>query len=127
MMLPSLKESVGQCVISVLHTNSPCLCLFQHVDMWSFNVFALNEASGDHSLKFVFYELLTRYDLINRFKVSVCLSVCPSVCPSIYLFLSANLVKPPLEMSPRCSNNMSWLTATRGRCSNWTAPSTIKG
>lgn len=65
----------------VLHTHSDCLCLclFQHVDTWSFNVFALNEASGDHSLKFVFYELLTRYDLINRFKVFVCLSVSPSI------------------------------------------------
>jgi len=41
----------------------------QHVDTWSFDVFALNEASGDHSLKFIFYELLTRYDLISRFKV----------------------------------------------------------
>lgn len=39
------------------------------MDTWSFNVFALNEASGDHALKFVFYELLTRYDLIHRFKV----------------------------------------------------------
>lgn len=37
--------------------------------MWSFDVFALNDASGDHALKFVFYELFTRYDLINRFKV----------------------------------------------------------
>lgn len=37
--------------------------------MWSFDVFALNDASGEHALKFVFYELLTRYDLINRFKV----------------------------------------------------------
>ncbi|XP_067434493.1 dual specificity calcium/calmodulin-dependent 3',5'-cyclic nucleotide phosphodiesterase 1C [Thunnus thynnus] len=43
----------------------------KHVDMWSFDVFALNDASGDHALKFVFYELLTRYDLINRFKVPV--------------------------------------------------------
>lgn len=43
--------------------------LFQNLDLWSFNVFALNDASGDHALKFVFYELLTRYDLINRFKV----------------------------------------------------------
>lgn len=34
-------------------------------------MFALNEASGDHALKFVFYELLTRYDLIHRFKVRV--------------------------------------------------------
>lgn len=41
----------------------------QNVDKWSFDVFALNEASGDHALKFIFYELLTRYDLISRFKV----------------------------------------------------------
>lgn len=45
------------------------LCL-QNVDKWSFDVFALNDASGDHALKFIFYELLTRYDLISRFKVS---------------------------------------------------------
>ncbi|TNN34252.1 Calcium/calmodulin-dependent 3',5'-cyclic nucleotide phosphodiesterase 1C [Liparis tanakae] len=42
-----------------------------HVDTWSFDVFALNDASGDHALKFVFYELFTRYDLINRFKVPI--------------------------------------------------------
>lgn len=41
----------------------------QNVDKWSFDVFALNDASGDHALKFIFYELLTRYDLISRFKV----------------------------------------------------------
>jgi hypothetical protein len=48
------------------------MCLFfflQDVDKWSFDVFALNEASGEHSLKFMIYELFTRYDLINRFKV----------------------------------------------------------
>lgn len=46
-------------------------CSFlQNVDKWSFDVFALNDASGDHALKFIFYELLTRYDLISRFKVS---------------------------------------------------------
>ena len=43
----------------------------EDVDKWSFDVFSLNEASGDHALKFIFYELLTRYDLISRFKVSV--------------------------------------------------------
>ena len=43
----------------------------QNVDKWSFDVFALNEASGDHALKFIFYELLTRYDLISRFKVKI--------------------------------------------------------
>uniref|UniRef100_A0A674MDV3 Phosphodiesterase n=1 Tax=Takifugu rubripes TaxID=31033 RepID=A0A674MDV3_TAKRU len=41
------------------------------LDSWSFDVFALNDASGDHSLKFVLYELLTRYDLISRFKIPV--------------------------------------------------------
>lgn len=34
-------------------------------------MFALNESSGDHALKFIFYELLTRYDLISRFKVNM--------------------------------------------------------
>ncbi|POI20620.1 hypothetical protein CIB84_015632, partial [Bambusicola thoracicus] len=42
-----------------------------NVDKWSFDVFALNDASGDHALKFIFYELLTRYDLINRFKIPI--------------------------------------------------------
>ncbi|KAK2108731.1 Dual specificity calcium/calmodulin-dependent 3',5'-cyclic nucleotide phosphodiesterase 1A [Saguinus oedipus] len=43
----------------------------EDVDKWSFDVFALNEASGEHSLKFMIYELFTRYDLINRFKIPV--------------------------------------------------------
>ncbi|MBZ3887490.1 Calcium/calmodulin-dependent 3',5'-cyclic nucleotide phosphodiesterase 1C [Sciurus carolinensis] len=41
------------------------------VDKWSFDVFSLNDASGDHALKFIFYELLTRYDLISRFKIPI--------------------------------------------------------
>ncbi|XP_074550081.1 dual specificity calcium/calmodulin-dependent 3',5'-cyclic nucleotide phosphodiesterase 1A [Halichoeres trimaculatus] len=54
-----------------LHYPPNVITVLKHVDTWSFNVFALNEASGDHALKFVLYELLTRYDLINRFKVPV--------------------------------------------------------
>uniref|UniRef100_A0AAQ5WWB5 Phosphodiesterase n=1 Tax=Amphiprion ocellaris TaxID=80972 RepID=A0AAQ5WWB5_AMPOC len=50
---------------------SNVITVLKHVDMWSFDVFALNDASGDHALRFVFYELLTRYDLINRFKVKI--------------------------------------------------------
>ncbi|XP_030877308.1 calcium/calmodulin-dependent 3',5'-cyclic nucleotide phosphodiesterase 1C-like [Leptonychotes weddellii] len=49
---------------------SPCPAM-QDVDKWSFDVFSLNEASGDHALKFIFYELLTRYDLISRFKIPI--------------------------------------------------------
>ncbi|KAK7822293.1 hypothetical protein U0070_014392 [Myodes glareolus] len=41
------------------------------VDKWSFDIFALNETSSEHSLKFMIYELFTRYDLINRFKIPV--------------------------------------------------------
>ncbi|XP_029445658.1 calcium/calmodulin-dependent 3',5'-cyclic nucleotide phosphodiesterase 1C isoform X2 [Rhinatrema bivittatum] len=47
------------------------IAVLKNVDKWSFDVFALNDASGDHSLKFIFYELLTRYDLINRFKIPI--------------------------------------------------------
>ncbi|TRZ17908.1 hypothetical protein HGM15179_009201 [Zosterops borbonicus] len=45
--------------------------VLKNVDKWSFDVFALNDASGDHALKFIFYELLTHYDLINRFKIPI--------------------------------------------------------
>ncbi|XP_053126033.1 dual specificity calcium/calmodulin-dependent 3',5'-cyclic nucleotide phosphodiesterase 1A isoform X2 [Hemicordylus capensis] len=44
---------------------------FKDVDKWSFDVFSLNEASGGHSLKFMIYELFTRYDLLSRFKIPV--------------------------------------------------------
>ncbi|XP_045080840.1 calcium/calmodulin-dependent 3',5'-cyclic nucleotide phosphodiesterase 1A-like [Coregonus clupeaformis] len=47
------------------------IAVLKHVDKWSFDVFALNEASGDHALKFIFYELLNRYDLISRFKIPI--------------------------------------------------------
>ncbi|XP_077078548.1 dual specificity calcium/calmodulin-dependent 3',5'-cyclic nucleotide phosphodiesterase 1C isoform X2 [Siphateles boraxobius] len=50
---------------------SSVIAVLKNVDKWSFDVFALNESSGDHSLKFIFYELLTRYDLISRFKIPV--------------------------------------------------------
>uniref|UniRef100_A0A8C3J732 Phosphodiesterase n=1 Tax=Calidris pygmaea TaxID=425635 RepID=A0A8C3J732_9CHAR len=47
------------------------IATFKDVDKWSFDVFALNEASGEHSLKFMMYELFTRYDLLSRFKIPV--------------------------------------------------------
>ena len=40
------------------------------MDDWSFNVFDVNEAGEGHALKYVGYELLQKYDLINKFKVS---------------------------------------------------------
>ncbi|KAF4088081.1 hypothetical protein AMELA_G00078730 [Ameiurus melas] len=47
------------------------ITVLKHVDTWSFDVFALTDASGEHALKFIFYELLTRYDLISRFKIPI--------------------------------------------------------
>jgi calcium/calmodulin-dependent 3',5'-cyclic nucleotide phosphodiesterase len=42
----------------------------QNLDDWSFDVFSVNEAGDGHALKYVGYELLQRYDLITKFKVS---------------------------------------------------------
>ncbi|KAM7379988.1 hypothetical protein PAMP_003318 [Pampus punctatissimus] len=47
------------------------LMALKKVDQWSFDVFSFHEATGDHALKFLVYDLLTRYDLINRFRIPV--------------------------------------------------------
>ncbi|XP_041662484.1 calcium/calmodulin-dependent 3',5'-cyclic nucleotide phosphodiesterase 1A isoform X2 [Cheilinus undulatus] len=47
------------------------LTALKEVDQWSFDVFAFHEATGDHALKFLVYDLLTRYDLISRFRIPV--------------------------------------------------------
>ena len=43
----------------------------ENVDDWSFDVFQINEAGDGHALKYVGYELLQKYNLINKFKVCV--------------------------------------------------------
>uniref|UniRef100_A0A8C5I489 Phosphodiesterase n=1 Tax=Gouania willdenowi TaxID=441366 RepID=A0A8C5I489_GOUWI len=43
----------------------------KEADQWTFDVFSFNEATVDHALKFLVYDLLTRYDLINRFRIPV--------------------------------------------------------
>ncbi|XP_063069125.1 dual specificity calcium/calmodulin-dependent 3',5'-cyclic nucleotide phosphodiesterase 1A isoform X2 [Engraulis encrasicolus] len=50
---------------------SAVIATLKNVDKWTFDVFALHEASSEHALKFMVYELLTRYDLINRFRIPV--------------------------------------------------------
>ncbi|XP_051566072.1 dual specificity calcium/calmodulin-dependent 3',5'-cyclic nucleotide phosphodiesterase 1A-like isoform X2 [Myxocyprinus asiaticus] len=47
------------------------IAALKNVDKWSFDVFTLQEASSEHALKFLVYELLTRYDLISRFRIPV--------------------------------------------------------
>ncbi|XP_033114021.1 calcium/calmodulin-dependent 3',5'-cyclic nucleotide phosphodiesterase 1A-like isoform X2 [Anneissia japonica] len=42
---------------------------FKTIDDWNFDVFKLNEESDNHALKYTAYELFTRYDLINKFKM----------------------------------------------------------
>lgn len=43
--------------------------LFQTLDEWSFDVFALHEASSGAPVKYLGYELLNRYGMIHKFKV----------------------------------------------------------
>ncbi|XP_059174732.1 dual specificity calcium/calmodulin-dependent 3',5'-cyclic nucleotide phosphodiesterase 1A-like isoform X3 [Physella acuta] len=59
-----MSSSVG------LHVPPHVLMLLKNLDDWSFNVFAVNEAADGHSLKFVGYELLQKYDLITKFKIN---------------------------------------------------------
>ncbi|XP_029981508.1 LOW QUALITY PROTEIN: calcium/calmodulin-dependent 3',5'-cyclic nucleotide phosphodiesterase 1A [Sphaeramia orbicularis] len=47
------------------------LTALKEVDQWSFDVFSFHTATGDHALKFLVYDLLTRYDLIARFRIPV--------------------------------------------------------
>jgi len=42
----------------------------QNLDEWSFNVFSVNEAATDgHTLKYIGYEIIQKYNLINKFRV----------------------------------------------------------
>ncbi|GFR63067.1 phosphodiesterase, partial [Elysia marginata] len=59
-----MSSSVG------LHVPPHVLILLKTLDDWSFNVFSVNEASDNHALKFVGYELLQKYDLITKFKIN---------------------------------------------------------
>ena len=52
---------------------SICLRLFlfvQTMDDWSFDAFSVNESADGHAIKYVGYELLQRYDLISKYKVT---------------------------------------------------------
>uniref|UniRef100_G1PLS3 Phosphodiesterase n=1 Tax=Myotis lucifugus TaxID=59463 RepID=G1PLS3_MYOLU len=43
-------------------------CL-KNLDLWCFDVFSLNRAADDHALRTIAFELLTRHNLISRFKI----------------------------------------------------------
>ncbi|XP_021345883.1 calcium/calmodulin-dependent 3',5'-cyclic nucleotide phosphodiesterase 1-like isoform X2 [Mizuhopecten yessoensis] len=53
-----------------LHVPPHVLQLLKQLDDWSFDVFAVNTAADGHALKFVGNELLQKYDLISKFKIS---------------------------------------------------------
>jgi calcium/calmodulin-dependent 3',5'-cyclic nucleotide phosphodiesterase len=59
-----------------LHVPPNVLMLLKNMDDWSFDVFGLNETGDNHALKYVGYELLQRYDLINKFKINVQMLEC---------------------------------------------------
>ncbi|KAM8912498.1 dual specificity calcium/calmodulin-dependent 3',5'-cyclic nucleotide phosphodiesterase 1B isoform 3-T3 [Lycaon pictus] len=41
----------------------------QNLDRWCFDVFSLNRAADEHALRTIVFELLTRHNLISRFKI----------------------------------------------------------
>jgi len=41
----------------------------QNIDNWAFDVFEINDVGEGHALKYVGFELLQKYDLINKYKV----------------------------------------------------------
>ncbi|XP_062813162.1 high affinity cAMP-specific and IBMX-insensitive 3',5'-cyclic phosphodiesterase 8A isoform X4 [Anolis carolinensis] len=43
----------------------------KEVDKWGFDVFALNEVSQGHSLKYLMCELLSKYNLLSQFKIPI--------------------------------------------------------
>ncbi|XP_056010971.1 dual specificity calcium/calmodulin-dependent 3',5'-cyclic nucleotide phosphodiesterase 1A-like isoform X17 [Ostrea edulis] len=55
---------------ATLHIPPAVLQLLKGMDDWSFDVFSLNSAADGHSLKYVGYELLQKYDLVTKYKIN---------------------------------------------------------
>lgn len=53
----------------LLFTQKYVISLFQNLDDWSFDVFALNEVAQGSPLKCIGYYLLNRHGLIRKFKI----------------------------------------------------------
>ncbi|XP_076822674.1 uncharacterized protein LOC143469028 isoform X1 [Clavelina lepadiformis] len=43
----------------------------KNLDKWTFDIFELEEISNGNSLKYVFYQLLVKFELMKKFKISV--------------------------------------------------------
>ncbi|OQV21292.1 Calcium/calmodulin-dependent 3',5'-cyclic nucleotide phosphodiesterase 1C [Hypsibius exemplaris] len=54
----------------VLHIPPKIVLQLRSIDEWTFDVFALNEASNGQALRYVANEVLTRYDLLTKYKIS---------------------------------------------------------
>uniref|UniRef100_T1IN43 Phosphodiesterase n=1 Tax=Strigamia maritima TaxID=126957 RepID=T1IN43_STRMM len=46
------------------------MALLKNIDDWSFDVFAVNDASNNQPVRYIGYDLLNRYGIINKFKIS---------------------------------------------------------
>lgn len=44
--------------------------MFQSLDDWSFDVFALGKAAQNQPVRYLGYDLLNRYGCLSKFKVS---------------------------------------------------------
>ena len=91
--------------------------MVENVDDWSFDVFHVNEVGDGHALKYVGYELLQKYNLINKFKVCVQLSSTRSESDGLCGFRSTYSYSTPGPVSVwmgDCFRTVNYLSAEPG-------------
>jgi hypothetical protein len=84
-ILDSLKWRLQ---IPVTTVSTVIFLQLQTLDDWTFDVFALSEAANGQPVKYLGYDLLNRYGIIHKFKVS-----CSARDPNLWL---RNLPTHPL-------------------------------
>ena len=77
--------------------------IFQKIDRWDFDIFEFDRITDGNSLKYIFYELLRKYDLLRKFKVRfilaedklnvlLCLLLIRRICFFLRFYISISLV-----------------------------------
>ncbi|XP_022671640.1 calcium/calmodulin-dependent 3',5'-cyclic nucleotide phosphodiesterase 1A-like isoform X3 [Varroa jacobsoni] len=69
-MVDRLYRRVSPSAAVHLQVPPPIVEMLKNTDDWSFNVFKLNELSGEQALRYLSFDLLNRYGLVHKFKMS---------------------------------------------------------
>lgn len=60
----------------LMHFGFCFFILLQTIDDWSFDIFGLSESGNNQPIKYLGYDLLNRYGIFHKFKVSQTLIKC---------------------------------------------------